>query len=78
MKDSLPVGHHPGKSGREVQLDAVIRFHCVDVCLSRLAQQIRHLRGPGIDGQRPRLDLCHVDQVVDQVTHLVGLLVDYP
>ena len=46
--------------------------------LPRPVHQHRHLRRFGRDRQRARLDARHVQQVGNQVVHVVGLLVDDP
>ena len=77
MEHSPSVRHDPGQVRGYVNRD--------DVCnsltgkrLSCLFHQVFQVRGFGSDRQRPRLDLRHIDEVVDQMAHMVGLLIDNP
>ena len=77
LEDSPFVCHRHGKVGREIELDGVVRCPCLDMRLPRPVQQARHVRGLGASRQHSGLDLCQVDQFVDQIPHPVGLLVDH-
>ena len=77
LDDAPPVGHHQGQIGRNVDGEVVPAPRAAEGAPCPVHQH-RHLRRFGSDRQRARLDARHVQQVGNQVVHVVGLLVDDP
>ena len=77
LDDAPPVGHHPGQVRRQVDVDGVPAA-AAEERVPRPVHQAGHLRRLRRDRQRARLDTPRIQQVADEVDHVVGLLVDDP
>ena len=75
LNDPAPIGHH----GRELRLEvhAEVAPRCpAEEPLPGLVDDRGDLARPGFDGERAGLDAGHVEQVPDQVVHLVRRVAD--
>ena len=75
LDDAPAVRHDQRQLRREVDAEVVPAPSTLEPAPG-LVHQGRHLRRRGGDRQLARLDARHVEQVADQVAHVVGLLAD--
>ena len=75
LDDPPTVRQYPGQVRRCVDLDAV-PVAPAEKGVPRQFDHRRHVDRFGSDGERPRLDACEVQQIVDEVAHVVGMLLD--
>ena len=75
LDNAPPVRHHQGEVGRQVDVQAVPAPAAQEGVAGQVHQH-GHLSRPGIDRQCASLDAGHVQQVANQVAHIVGLVYD--
>ena len=75
LDDAPPVRHDQRQLRREVDAEVVPAPSALEPAPG-LVHQGRHVRRRGGHRQLARLDARHVEQVADQVAHVVGLLAD--
>ena len=75
LEDALPVGHHRGQIGRQLDAQDVPAPRAQEG-VAGLIHQPGQSRRFGLHRQGAGLDAGHVQQVVDQAPHVIGLLVD--
>ena len=75
LDDATPIRHDPRQPRREINLDSTPP-PTAQKGVSRLIDEADHVRRFRRDRERAGLDLCHVNQVADQVPHAIGLVVD--
>ena len=77
LDDALPVRQHPRQVRWQVDAER-IPAPSAQVHVSGLIHDGRKLHGLGCDRQPARLDVRRVQQVADQLPHVIRLLVDDP
>ena len=75
LYDARAVRHDQGQVRRHVDVE-VAAAAAAQEAVSRLVHQDRGVGGFGRHRQRAGLDAGHVQQVVDEADHVVGLVVD--
>ena len=75
LHEPLCVGPHAGQLRHHLDFDAAVVAAAQESVL-RLLDHCSDVGGVGCDRQRPRLDTRQIQEIVDQVAHLVGLFLD--